>query len=361
MSGSRPLSPAGLQLLDRRNFLGATGSGLGAIALSFLLDHQNLLAALPTSNADGVSTSQAPIRPLIDPRRPLAARPPHFPAKARNVLVIYCSGACSHVDTFDYKPELIKRHGQPMPTREKLITFQGEQGALTQSPYAFKANGQCGKMVSSLLPRLGELVDDMCFIHSMTSKTSTHGPGELFMSTGFTLDGFPSMGAWVSYALGSETQDLPAFVAIPDPRGVPQSSVANWGPGFLPAVFQGTAFNAQRPVGISSGRQEISSEADRATRDYLKLLNDRHLERFPGDTELAARISSYELAARMQTSIPQVADLSTEPAHVLKLVRRRRRPEPAQGGLRAELPPRPPPARARRPFRRIVQRRVCHG
>jgi hypothetical protein len=127
------------------------------------------------------------------------------------------------------------------------------------------------------------------------------------------------MGAWVSYALGSETEDLPAFVAIPDPRGVPQSSVANWGAGFLPAVFQGTAFNSQRPVGHVARPEGISAEADRATRDYLKLLNDRHIERFPGDTELAARISSYELAARMQLSIPQVADLSNEPAHVLKL------------------------------------------
>ena len=188
-----------------------------------------------------------------------------------------------------------------------------------QSPYTFQPRGKCGKMVSSLLPRLGELVDELCFIHSLTSKTSTHGPGELFMSTGFTLDGFPSMGAWVSYALGSETDDLPAYVAIPDPRGVPQSSVANWGPGFLPAVFQGTAFMPSGRWVTSSAPAGISAEADRATRDYLKLLNDRHLERFPGDSELAARISSYELAARMQLSIPRVADLSTEPAHVLKL------------------------------------------
>jgi len=319
MSSSHALSPVGLELLNRRSFLRGTASGLGAIALSCLLDRENLLAATLPADATASPTTMGPIRPQIDPGHPLAARRSHFPPKARNVLVIYCSGACSHIDTFDYKPELIKRNGRPMPTKEKLITFQGEQGALTQSPYAFMPQGRCGKMVSNLLPRLGELVDDMCFIHSMTSKTSTHGPGELFMSTGYTLDGFPSMGAWISYALGTETEDLPAFVAIPDPRGVPQSSVANWGPGFLPAVFQGTAFNAQRPVGNVKRPEGISPEADRATRDYLKLLNDRHLERYPGDTELAARISSYELAARMQLSIPQVADLSTEPAHVLKL------------------------------------------
>ena len=324
MAESHPLSPVGLELLDRRSFLRTTGSGLGAVALSCLLDQQGLLAAAPDSGAgadpaDGNLRLATPIRPAIDPRHPLAARPPQFPAKARNVLVIYCSGACSQIDTFDYKPELVKRHGQPMPTKEKLITFQGEQGALTKSPYTFAPRGKCGKMVSNLLPRLGDLVDDMCFIHSLTSKTSTHGPGELFMSTGFSLDGFPSMGAWVSYALGTETDDLPAFVAIPDPRGVPQSSVANWGAGFLPAVFQGTAFNVQRPVGHVKLPGGVSPQADRATRDYLKLLNDRHLAQYPGDNDLAARISSYELAAQMQLSIPRVADISSEPPHVLKL------------------------------------------
>ena len=164
------------------------------------------------------------------------------------MLHIFCSGACSHLDTFDYKPELVKRHGQPMPGGEKLVTFQGANGNLTKSPYAFKPRGQSGKYVSDLLPNLAELADDMCFIHSMTAKTNTHGPAESQMNTGFTLEGFPSIGAWVSYALGTENQDLPAFVAIPDPRGVPQIGPANWSNGFLPAVFQGTAFNADKPI-----------------------------------------------------------------------------------------------------------------
>src|SRR4029079_7668288 len=146
--------------------------------------------------------------------------------------------------------------------------------------------------------------DDMCFIHSLTSKTNTHGPGENFMSTGFTLDGFPSMGAWVNYALGSENEELPAYVAIPDPRGVPQSGSNNWAAGFLPAVFQGTAFNAARPVLHLAPPSGSTPERERATRDYLQLLNERHLARFPGDAELAARIASYELAAKMQTSLP---------------------------------------------------------
>ena len=235
----KPL-PAPHPLLNRRSFLADAGLGLGAIALTHLLGTEGLLGA----SVSGLD----PIRPDIDPERPFAPRAPHFAPRAKNVLVIFCSGACSHLDTFDYKPELIRCHGQPLPGGEQLITFQGEQGALTRSPWEFKPRGQCAKPVSDLLPHLAEHVDDLCFIHSMQGKTNTHGPGENFMSTGFTLDGFPSMGAWVTYALGSVNQDLPAYVAIPDPRGKPQNSVNNWAPGFLPAAFQGTAFNAAQPV-----------------------------------------------------------------------------------------------------------------
>jgi hypothetical protein len=299
---------SGQHLLCRRTFLNDMGYGLSGIALAQLLGNAGLLAADKTS-----------LRPAINPANPNAPREPHFAAKAKNVLVIFCAGACSQVDTFDYKPELITRHGQPMPGGDQLLTFQGQQGNLTQSPWEFKPRGESGKMVSQLVPHLAELADDMCFIHSLTSKTNTHGPGENFMSTGFTLDGFPSIGAWVTYALGSENEELPAFVAIPDPRGTPQSSVNNWGPGFLPAAFQGTDFNAAKPIRNLARPAGISAGTDLATRDFLKRLNERHLERFPGDTELAARISSYELAARMQLSVPEVSDISTEPDHVLKM------------------------------------------
>lgn len=302
------LSLAGHGLLNRRSFLAHNGTGLGSIALASLLAREQAIAG-----------DDNPIRPTIDPAHPHAARPPHFAPKAKRVLMIFCSGACSHLDTWDYKPELVRRHGQPMPGNEKLVTFQGEQGALTKSPYEFRPRGQCGKMTSDLLPKLGELVDEMCFLHAMTGKSNTHGPGENFMSTGFTLDGFPSMGAWVNYAIGSENDELPAYAAIPDPRGVPQSSVNNWGPGFLPAVFQGTPFNASRPLRNLATPNSITPTADVATREYLKLLNERHLHRFPGDTELAARITSYELAARMQLSVPRITDLSTEPAHILNM------------------------------------------
>jgi len=294
-------------LLDRRHFLKQSSQGLGGIALASVLAREDLLA------------DNGPIRPKIDPTKPFAARDAHFKAKANKVLVIFCSGACSQLDTFDYKPELIKHHGQPMPGAEGLKTFQGAQGSLTKSPWEFKPRGQSGKMVSELVPHLGELADEMCFIHSLTGKTNTHGPGENFMSTGYTLDGFPSMGAWMTWALGSENDELPAYVAIPDPRGTPQSSVNNWGPGFLPAAFQGTDFNASKPLRNLARPKGLSAKQDEATRGFLQRLNKRHLEKFPGDTELAARISSYELAARMQLSVPEVSDLSTEKPSTLKM------------------------------------------
>lgn len=297
-------------LLNRRSFLANTMTGLSGIALTQLLASEQLLAK--------VDDKISPIRPAILPKQPSLARKPHFPAAAKNVIMIFCAGACSQIDTFDYKPELIRMHGQAMPG-EKVVTFQGGQGSLQKSPWEFKPRGESGKMVSTLVDNIGEMADDICFLHSLTGKTNTHGPGENFMSTGFTLDGFPSIGAWATYALGSENNELPAFVAIPDPRGTPQSSVNNWGPGFLPAVFQGTDFNAANPIRNLARPGGISNREDVATRAFLKRMNERHLIQFPGDTELAARIASYELAAKMQLSVPEISDLSTEPEHVLSL------------------------------------------
>ncbi|QDS91486.1 hypothetical protein FF011L_02160 [Roseimaritima multifibrata] len=298
---------------SRRQLLIDTTRGLGGIALA------SLLAADPGSDRGRLQAADVSGRPAIDPEHPFASRPAHLPARAKNVLMIFCSGACSQIDTFDYKPELIRRHGQPMPGAEELITFQGGQGNLTKSPWEFKPRGESGKMVSELVPMLGELADEMCFIHSLTGKTNTHGPGENFMSTGFTLDGFPSMGAWMTWALGTENQDLPAYVAIPDPRGTPQSSVNNWGAGFLPAAFQGTDFNASKPLRNLQRPEGIDANTDQQTRQFLQRMNRKHAEHYPGDTELAARIASYELAARMQLSVPTVGDLTTESLSTMRM------------------------------------------
>ncbi len=307
----RPLPELRSPLQNRRDFLGQSVTALSAMALTQLLGRDGLLAAGPER--------LAPFRPKIDPANPNAVRESQFAPRAKQVLMIFCAGACSQLDTFDYKPELIRRHGQPMPGADKLVTFQGAQGALNRSPWEFRPRGECGKMISDLVPRLGALADDLCFIHSLTGKTNTHGPGENFMNTGFTLDGFPSIGAWTTYALGSANDNLPAFVAIPDPRGSPQSSGNCWNPGFLPAAFQGTDFNATKPLRNLSRPAGIGPDADRATRAFIARLNQHQLANYPGDTELAARISSYELAARMQLSVPAVCDLSTEPAHVLRM------------------------------------------
>ncbi len=306
---TEPLSRRGLALLDRRNFLGQAAHGLSGVALASLLARDGLLA----------DDAKAPWRPEIDSAAPLRARAPHFAPKAKRVLMIFCSGACSQIDTWDYKPELIKHDGRPMPGQENVVAFQGKLGNLTKSPWQFRPRGKCGKQTSDLLPQLGELVDDMCFIHSMTSKTNTHGPGETFFSTGFTNEGYPSAGAWITYALGSEADNLPAYVAIPDPRGVPQAGPQNWGSGFLPAAFQGTAFNSQKPILNLARPAGIADTADKHTRDFLKLLNEKHLQHNPDNAELSARIASYELAAKLQLSAPQVSDLSRESAAMHKL------------------------------------------
>ena len=233
---------AGHPFTDRRRFLSDFATGMGGIALASLLAEQGLLAAAAPD--------------------PLLPRRPHFTPRARRMLHVFCTGAVSHLDTFDCKPELVKRDGQPLPGVEKLVTFQGANGNLARPRWPFKPRGQSGKMISDLLPHLAELADELCFVHSLTSKTNTHGPGEVFMSTGFTQEGYPSMGAWGSYALGTENHNLPASVAIPDPRGVPQQGPSNWTNGFLPAVFQGTVFNADTPLANLARPKQIGARRD---------------------------------------------------------------------------------------------------
>ncbi len=298
------LSTAGRSLLDRRSFLSNSATALGSIALTQLLGSDQLLGS-------EVKT------PKIDPARPYAPRQPHFPARAKNVVVIFCAGAVSQLETWDYKPELIKWDNKPLPGGP-AVTFQGPAGNLARPQYEFRQRGETGKWVSDMIPHLAELTDDFAFVHSLTSTSNTHGPAENFLSTGFVLDGFPSLGSWVTYALGSESQELPAYIAIPDPRGVPQNGSNNWGAGFLPAAFQGTTMTASDPVRHLAA-PGVSSKADKAARSLLQRMNERHLEQHPGDGKLAARIASYELAARMQLSVPEISDLSTEPEHILKL------------------------------------------
>jgi len=313
MSNPEQLSLLGRSLLDRRTFLGTAGLSTAGLALASLLDGEGLLASDKPQTVGG----EAPIRPDIDPNNPYAPRKSHFVSPAKQVLVIYCPGAVSHVDTFDYKPALSKLHGQKPPGIPE-VTFEGPTGNIAKPFWDFKPRGETGKMVSDLLPHLAEQVDAFCFLHSMTTDTSAHPQGENFMNTGFTMEGFPSFGAWVTYALGTDNQELPAFVAINDPRGLARSGKNNFGNGFLPAAFQGTDFNAKNPPNNLNRPEMLSAADDRKTADLLSRLNARHLEKYPNDANLAGRIASYELAGKMQTSVPEVMDLSGESASTLK-------------------------------------------
>jgi hypothetical protein len=296
--------------VDRREFLWRAGGGLGGVALAAMLSRDGLLAAPPAPPAAAA---------------PLAPRPPRFAARAKRVIQIFCPGGLSHVDSWDYKPELERRAGKPFDPDGKLVFFASKPGNCQPSYWPFRQYGQCGRWVSDLFPKLAGCVDDIAFVHSMQSKTALHGPACFMMNTGFVMPGFPAMGAWVTFGLGSEADDLPAFVVIPDPRGLPPGGVINWGAGFLPAVYQGTAVETGAggdPIAdlFPPAGAGVTPEKDAAARGLLRTLNARHRAERPGGVgDLDARIASYELAARLQLSAPAVFDLSREPDEVRRL------------------------------------------
>jgi len=280
-------------LRSRRDFFGDLFTGLAGVGLAQLL-------------ARDVHGAEA---------GPLASgRPPDHHPRAKRVLQIFCPGGASHMDLWEHKPALEKWHGKPMPGEEDFVSFQGKNGNLMKSPWPFAPAGECGKMISAMLPHMAGHVDDIAFIHSMTSKTNTHGPGCVFMNTGHATEGFPSAGAWVSYALGSENDNLPTYISIPDVRGEPPNGKANWSNGFLPARHQGILMSDQQPIRNLARPEGISEDEEAASRELLKRLNGEFAAAHPGQSELQARIAAYELAARMQLSAPEVADLSSEPA-----------------------------------------------
>jgi hypothetical protein len=289
--------------LDRRTFLWQSGGGLGGIALAHLLGTEGLLAGE---------------KPAAKPQDGI-----HHPARARRVVQLFMSGAASQVDTFDYKPELVKRHGQPFDPGGKVELFQSSPGACMKSPWTWKQHGQCGKWISSLLPHLATCVDDLAFIHSMVSRSNVHGPATFMQNTGFVLPGFPSMGAWLGYGLGSLTRDLPTFVVLPDPRGFAPNGPANWSAGFLPAAHQGTMIRAGAANPIHDlfppENAFITPQSEADTLALLNQLNRAHQAPRAGDARLEARITSYELAARLQQSAPEVLDLSKESAATRRL------------------------------------------
>ena len=253
---------------------------------------------------------------------PMAARSGHHAAKARAVIQIFCPGGLSHVDSWDYKPELAERHGKPFDPDGKLTFFASKPGNCRQSWWPFRQHGQCGRWMSDLFPKLAERVDDLAFIHSMQSKTALHGPAMFMANSGFILPGFPSMGAWVTYGLGSLSEDLPAFVVLPDPRGLPPGGVLNWGAGFLPAVHQGTVITtdaARPPIADLFPPSGYVTGPEEASRVFLQTLNRSHAAERPANSELQARIAAYELAARLQLSAPEATAIQGESAATQKL------------------------------------------
>ena len=296
-----PEQPAAHSPFTRRHFLQHAGAGLGGIALAWLWGRDSSAAA-----------TSAP--------SPYAAKPPPRTPKARRVIHIYACGGVSHVDAFDYKPEIERRHGEELTDKGKIDTFFGKPGRLMRPQFPFRRHGQSGAWMSELLPHLATCVDDITFLRGMYSKSSNHTPATFFMNSGFTMNGFPCLGSWLSYGLGSENQDLPAFVVLPDPRQLPAGGAINWTSGFLPAVHQGVPFRATgQPITDLATPAHVSAERRRAESDLLAGMNQRFADAHPADTTLAARIRSYELAARMQLSVPEVAALDGESAATRKL------------------------------------------
>jgi hypothetical protein len=285
-------------MLDRREFLWQAGGGLGGIALAYLLGQDGMLAADRS-------------RPPAEFNGGL-----HHRARARRVVQLFMSGAASQVDTFDYKPELIRRHGQAFNPGGRVELFQSNPGSVMKSPWTWRQFGQCGKWMSSLVPHLAGCVDDIAFLHGMVSRSNVHGPATFLQNTGFLTPGFPSVGAWVSYGLGSMNANLPAFVVLPDARGFAPNGPANWTAGFLPAAFQGTMI---RPADRNpifdlhpAPNHYITPQSEAEGLNVLQQLNRRHAQERPGDSRLDARIATYELAARLQLSAPEVLDISRE-------------------------------------------------
>jgi len=282
--------------IGRRDFFSWVSSGLGGAALAGLLLREGRVVAAPLPGE-------------------AADLPPHLPAKAKRVVHICLCGALSHIDSFDYKPALAKYHGQPLPSSEKPDVFFGQVGLLRKNDWEFQRRGRSGLWVSELFPHLAQAVDELTVINSMFAETSNHTPATFQENTGFRLNGFPTLGAWLSYGLGSETDELPSFVVIPDARGFPAGGTINWTNGFLPARHQGVVFRSKgAAIDDLSPARPIDLGQERAARELLTAMNERHLASRGADDALAARVRSYELAAKMQLAVPQVTNLDGETA-----------------------------------------------
>ena len=303
-----------LPSLSRRELLAKAGCGLGMLGLTGLLHDEGLLG----------SSAQAADERTLNPMAPQAA---HFTARAKRVIWIFVNGGHSHVDTWDYKPALTKWSGKSINEFDSSFTnttgfFKNSVGKLMPSPFKFTPRGECGKMISSIFPTLGEHADKMAFIHSGYSESNNHSPALFMMNTGVARMGLPCVGSWVTYGLGSENQNLPGFVVMSDPkgRGLPKGHAANWGASFLPGAYQGTHLAPKgQPIRNLSRAAVLSANQQRSQLDLIQQLNASHREKYANEAELAARIESFELAYRMQVAAPEALDVTREPQHIHNL------------------------------------------
>ena len=239
----------------------------------------------------------------------------HFPATAKRVVHVVLMGGLSHIDSFDYKPDLAKFHGKPLQYKERPATFFNRIGLIRKNDWAFKQRGQSGLWVSDLFPHLATCADELAVVRSMVGTSANHTPATFEELSGFQLNGFPVMGSWVSYGLGSETDNLPTYVVLPDARGYPAGGTINWSNGFLPSAHQGVAFgNGDAIIPDLQPAQPIAADTEAASRQLLEALNRSDQATFGAEDALVARMKSHELAARMQLAIPEVADLNRETA-----------------------------------------------
>jgi len=305
-----PLNPMDemLRAVTRRHFFRQFGFGIGAAALTSLIN-PHLFAG---------STARA----ALDAANPLAPRPPMYPARAKSVIFLFMAGAPSQLDLLDYKPKLKELNGKSVPEEflkgERFAFIRGVP-KLLGSPHAFRQQGQSGAWVSEILPHLGSIVDDIAIVRSMTTTQFNHAPAQIFMNSGHQIMGRPSMGSWVTYGLGSEARELPGFVVLISGENQPDGGKSCWGSGFLPTVYQGVEFRSKGdPVLFLTNPAGVSPEARRQSLDLLKSLNEQHLESV-GDPEINTRIASYEMAYRMQSSVPELTDIASEPEHIHKM------------------------------------------
>jgi len=300
---------------DRREFLFRSGGGISGVALAYLLDQQGLLAADFGAGTDSCAAAAIGVNPYA-PKRP------HFKPRATSVISLFMGGGWSQVDTFDPKPALTKYAGEPIDGKVQgdVIVRQGFPGPLMPSPFTFRNYGQSGIEVSELFPHLSQHVDELAFLRSVYGRSNDHVQGTYEMQTGQINLGFPSVGSWVTYGLGSEASSLPAYVVMTDARGGPLGGPNDWSAGFIPAAYQGTQFRSTGdPIVDLKPPAGMTAESQRARLDALAKLNELDMEKYPGNTELAARISSYELAYRMQGCAPDAVNIASESDATKKL------------------------------------------